>query len=121
MKKVVRLTECELVNLIKKVLKEESEPIEKLDLTDCLKSEFNLTSQDGLMGCVKISKGDTSIETLKLCATELAKKTNSEESQGIEKLEQLTSCLTKKKKLTEEIDPVPTQREIDIKNNFCRS
>ena len=119
MNKVVRLTERELVNLIKRVLKEESEPLVKLDLAECLKSEFNLSSNDGLNACVKISRGDASIETLKLCASELAKKTNSEQSEGVDKLEQLTNCLSKKKSITEEIDPFQTQREQEIKNNFC--
>lgn len=130
MRKVIKLKESELVSLIKKVLKEEFQTINELD--SCLKSQFNISSTIGLEFCVKITNGDTSDNTLDECGKSLAKKLNRPEKESMTLLEKLTDCLVgsisltedvdnddRQKTITEQTDPIQTQRELDINNNFC--
>ena len=87
------LSESELVKLIKKILSEQEDT--KVDeLQNCLISKFKIQDKAKLPSCIKMHKGDFSNETLMKCGNEICEVTNCEPQLAIDKLEELTECLT---------------------------
>lgn len=93
MKNSYILSESELVKLIKKILSEQNEnPVDKL--ADCLSSKFQIQDKSKLPFCIKMHGGDLSNETLMKCGNEICEVTKCEPELAIDKLEELTECLT---------------------------
>lgn len=93
MKRSYTLSESELVNLIKTILSEQE--TEKTDkLKDCLLSKFQIQDKSKLPFCIKMHGGDLSNETLIKCGNEICEVTKCEPELAIDKLEELTECLT---------------------------
>lgn len=121
-KKVYRLSESELTNLIRKIIFEQEELKNQNPLESCLDTLFEIKDEKKVPSCLSLNDSDVETTELKKCGEEICRAIGKNCTNGeiIQKLDDLVNCLGEKKNLTEQTtDTFQTQREQEIENNFC--
>jgi len=119
-KKIYRLSETELTNLLRFMIFEQSEqPVGPIE--DCLKTTFQISDSSNMKFCPKLLDTNVTKEDMLKCGDEIctAKGETCGETEKLENLEKFIDCLDKKKTIAEQTDDYQTKRENSILEILC--